>query len=78
MDIPTIPDILARIEGFCERHAMTESRFGRDALNNPALVSGLRAGGNPTLQTLERIAAFIEARDAEADHSPGSDKKAAA
>jgi hypothetical protein len=71
MDVPTLPDILSRIEAFCERHDMAESRFGREAVNNPALVGSLRGGGNPTLETLQRIADFIAARDAEREASEG-------
>jgi hypothetical protein len=67
MDLPTLDDIIARIEDFCARHEMKPSRFGREATNNPALLNHLRAGGNPTLETMQRIADFMAARDGEAD-----------
>lgn len=66
MDILTQDQLIDRIAAFCLRHGMTESRFGRDALNNPAFVSGLREGKSPTLETLNKVASFIEERDAAA------------
>jgi hypothetical protein len=72
MELPSIPDILARIEAFCRRHDMAESRFGREAVNNPALVSSLRGDDpNPTIKTLERVAQFMAEKDAEADQDGG-------
>lgn len=64
MDILTQDQLIERIAAFCLRHDMTESRFGRAALNNPAFVSGLREGKSPTLETLNKVASFIEERDA--------------
>lgn len=69
MDVPTHNELLSRIDDFCRRHAMAESRFGRDAINNPAFVGGLRRTPpvSPTLETLNRVAAFMAEKDAEAD-----------
>lgn len=66
MDIPSHADLLERIDAFRERHgSMAETRFGRDALNNPAFVSWLRKGGSPTLKTLQDLSDFMARRDAE-------------
>lgn len=69
MDVPTHNELLSRIEDFCRRHEIAESRFGRDAINNPAFVNGLRRTPpvSPTLETLNRVAAFMAERDAEAE-----------
>lgn len=68
MDVPTHDELIARIERFCERHGMAESTFGRLALNNPVFVTALRdpLRRSPTLETLNRIAAFMAEKDAEA------------
>lgn len=66
MDVPSHDELLSRIEAFCKRHDLAESRLGREALNNPAFVSGVRDRGvSPTLDTLNRLAAFMAERDAE-------------
>ena len=63
MHIPSQDELIAQIEGFCARHDMSESRLGRDALNNPAFVGGLREGKSPTLETLNRVTAFMRDKD---------------
>lgn len=74
MDVPSHDELLARIAAFCERHGLAESRLGREALNNPAFVSGLRDRGvSPTLDTLTKLAAFMAERDAAADSPPRAD-----
>ena len=66
MDVPSHDELITRIEAFCERHGIGESRFGREALNNPAFVSGLRdPRRSPTLDTLNKVASFMLERDAE-------------
>lgn len=69
MHIPTHAELIARIEGFCARHGMAESTFGRLTLNNPGFVGNLRGEQprSPTLDTLNRLAAFMAERDAEAE-----------
>ena len=68
MDIPTHAQLLARIEAFLDRHEMAESRFGREAINNPAFISNLRKEPpvSPTLETLNRVGAFMDRTDADA------------
>jgi len=67
MDIPTQEQLLAKIEAFCIRHEMAETRFGRDSVNNPAFIRGLREGKSPTLETLNKLSEFMERTDAEAE-----------
>jgi hypothetical protein len=59
MNIPTQDELLERIEKFCAKHDMAETRFGREAVNNPAFIRGLRDGKSPTLETLNRLKAFM-------------------
>jgi hypothetical protein len=69
MDIPTHAELLERIERFCERHDIAETRFGREAINNPAFISNLRKHPpvSPTLETMNRVKAFMDGRDSEAE-----------
>lgn len=53
--------ILARISDYCRDHGMAESTFGRHAVNDGKLVARLREGKRITIDTLERIQAFIAA-----------------
>lgn len=63
MDIPTQDELLTRIEAFLERHDIAETRFGRDAVNNPAFLRGLREGKSPTLDTLNKLKCYMERID---------------
>lgn len=56
--------LLREIEAFCQRTGMAPTRFGREALNDGHFVRRLREGGNITLRTVERVRAFMAARDA--------------
>ena len=51
--------ILATIADFCRQAGMAESTFGRRAVNDGKLVARLREGKRITIDTLERIQAFI-------------------
>lgn len=51
--------ILAAISAFCRQADMAESTFGRRAVNDGKLVPRLREGKRITIDTLERIQAFI-------------------
>ena len=53
--------ILAQISEFCRRSDMAESTFGRRAVNDGKLVHRLREGKRITIDTLERIQAYIAA-----------------
>lgn len=51
--------ILAPISDFCRQTGMAESTFGRRAVNDGKLVNRLREGKRITIDTLDRIQAFI-------------------
>jgi TnpA family transposase len=51
--------LLREIDAFCEREGMSETRFGRAALNDGHFLRRLREGGNITLRTVERVRAFM-------------------
>jgi hypothetical protein len=53
--------ILAQISEFCRQADMAESTFGRRAVNDGKLVARLREGKRITIDTLDRIEAFIAA-----------------
>ena len=53
--------ILAEITDFCRRSGMAESTFGRRSVNDGKLVARLREGKRITIDTLERIQAYIAA-----------------
>lgn len=59
-DIPH-QDLIDEIEAFCAARGMTVTRFGRDAVNDPALVQTLRAGRDLRMSTFRRIRAFLTA-----------------
>src|SRR6201991_4894668 len=54
-------EILARITEFCRQADMAESTFGRRAVNDGKLVARLREGKRITIDTLDRIQAYIAA-----------------
>src|SRR5579859_3118533 len=51
--------LLAQISEFCRQAGMAESTFGRLAVNDGKLVSRLREGKRITIDTLDRIQAYI-------------------
>src|SRR6266853_2338124 len=53
--------ILSQIAEFCRRADMAESTFGRRAVNDGKLVHRLREGKRITIDTLDRIQAYIAA-----------------
>jgi len=54
-------EILAQISEFCRNSDMAESTFGRRAVNDGKLVHRLREGKRITIDTLDRIQAYIAA-----------------
>lgn len=66
MQIPTDAELLASIKAFIDRHNMAPTRFGRDATGEPQLIDSIEKGRSPSLNTLQRIAAFMKAKDEEA------------
>ena len=55
----------AAVEEFLERTGFKPTEFGRQAVGDPSLVLNLRRGRSPTLATVDRILAFMEASDRE-------------
>src|SRR2546430_2786355 len=53
--------ILSQISEFCRQADMAESTFGRGAVNDGKLVHRLREGKRITIDTLDRIQAYISA-----------------
>ena len=53
--------LLSRISDYCRQAGMAETTFGRRAVNDGKLVYRLREGKRITLDTLERIEAFVAA-----------------
>jgi hypothetical protein len=66
MDIPTLADVIGVIDAFRARHNIAETRFGREATGEPALLSTLRAGRDPSIGTLRRLFAYMAGVDAKA------------
>lgn len=54
------PTLLAIVTRACETHAVAPSRFGRDAIGDPALVANLRAGRYPRPATRAAILAHAD------------------
>lgn len=55
----TLEDFRARVEAFLARTAMSDSRFGRLACNDPAFVGELRTGREPRLSTIATVERFM-------------------
>ncbi len=56
MDTDTLLD---EVTDYCRRTGMAESTFGRHSVNDGKFVSRLRLGGRITLQTMDRVHAFM-------------------
>ena len=54
-------EILSQITEFCRKADMAESTFGRRAVNDGKLVNRLREGKRITIDTLDRIQAYMAA-----------------
>lgn len=59
MEIVTTEQLVASIEAFLVDHDMRPTRFGREATGEPQLLSSLRSGRSPSLDTANRIIAFM-------------------
>ena len=62
--------LIGTIAGFCRRHGMAESTFGRRSVNDGKFVSRLRDGARVTPETLARVAAFMARHGDEAPAEP--------
>ena len=55
-----LPTILTEIDGYCTKHNIAPTTFGRKAVNDGKLVARIRAG-SCTIRTLVKIRAFLDA-----------------
>jgi len=62
--------LLDSIAGFCRRHGIAESTFGRRAVNDGKFMARLRDGARITPETLERVTAFLGRHGASAPAVP--------
>lgn len=53
--------LLREIRSVCDRHGIAPSRFGRDACNDPALITNLHNGRDPGAAVRAKIAGHIAA-----------------
>lgn len=52
---------LGEIEAFLRDRKMDATAFGRGALNDPGFIFDLRTGRSPSLKTIDRVRAFMNA-----------------
>ena len=57
--------LLPRVERYLRRSGTPPTRFGREAMNDPRFVFDLRSGREPRAPTRERVAAFLQQREAQ-------------
>lgn len=51
--------VLVKIDYYLKKTAMSPTRFGRLAVNDPRLVGDLRNGREPGVRMIARIEAFL-------------------
>jgi hypothetical protein len=54
---------MAEIDAFRARTGMSATAFGTLSLNDPKFVSDLHKGRTPSLSTMDRVKAFMQAND---------------
>jgi hypothetical protein len=64
------PDLLAEIRTFCAARGMATTRFGKEALSDPAFVSNLEAGRECRRATINKVRAFMAASGDVAGSAP--------
>lgn len=52
--------LIRTVESFLSRHGMSASQFGRDAAQDPRLVTDLRAGRAPRPPLDQRVRGFMD------------------
>ncbi len=57
--------LLRRVERYLRRSGTPATRFGREAVNDPRFVFDLRYGREPRAPTRSRVAAYLDAREAQ-------------
>jgi len=54
--------LLRQVEKFLRQSDTSPTRFGREAVGDPRFVFDLRNGRDPRPSTIERVRAFLEAK----------------
>ena len=57
--------LIRRIEQFLERADMKPTRFGREAVGDPRLISDMKNGRELRDETIARIQAWLDAQEHE-------------
>lgn len=57
--------LLQRVEKHLRRSGVPQSRFGREALGDPRLVTDLRKGRELRPKTAQRVQAYLDAHERE-------------
>ncbi|ANW00667.1 hypothetical protein LMTR13_11310 [Bradyrhizobium icense] len=60
---PAIRLLIAEIEVFRGKTGMSSTAFGTLSLNDPKFVSDLHKGRTPSLSTMDKVRAFMQAND---------------
>ena len=60
---PTVRSLMCEIDAFRERTGISATAFGTLSLNDPKFVSDLHKGRTPSLSTLDKVKAFMQAND---------------
>jgi len=53
------PDLYAEILAFCEARGVAKTRFGKDALRDPAFMATLEAGRELRRDTIEAVRRYM-------------------
>lgn len=51
--------LLLEIDAYLAEHGISQTQFGREALNDTAFVSRLRRGTDVRMETADRVRAFM-------------------
>jgi len=60
---PAIRSLIAEIDAFRLRTGMSMTAFGTLSLNDPKFVSDLHKGRTPSLSTMDKVRAYMQAND---------------
>jgi len=67
-----VATLLGEIEAFCRQADITESIFGRRAVDDSKFVARLRSGKGVTVATVERVRAYMSAEGSAHPGAPGA------
>jgi hypothetical protein len=60
---PAIRSLIAEIDAFRGRNGMSATAFGKLSLNDPKFIIDLHRGRTPSLSTMDKVKAFMQAND---------------